>query len=564
LSPERPWPVVVATIPVGRVEPFTDPGEIKTAVADLAEVVVMPTNNISRTFASEMPDLTQVYGGVGRVYPVDLGWITEPTRSKLRFAYSEKHRRRATDLLIGDALAAALDAGLVEPPTGPDVRECSGRVQRIIDSRAMVRLDDGSLATVWEELTIPGVPLRCLLVVGQRVTGCYDPGSRRLDIRGPLRFTGPAGALAAVLTAYDIGDVVLADVASVGDRALGLRLLPDLITEVTRDAITSNPSDRLTDLFRVGEVVTCRVASLDPLRLRLDDIDDEEKPRRALSLLPNGPPWLSLDEPVPGPAGPPAGGAATVVPRQAIPYWQLRPDPVGPAAPDATEADGEGQSEAERQAAHVARLSAELAAERAGRKALAAELEIMRDRAEHLEADLARVTRSRERYQSQYRDAHLARQNLRKQLRVVRGQNAQKPHSDEPVFLSPEEQFRYEVYREWAERIPAGDKAGRPLRDYRLAPGFLDSIEQVEGVSRAKVVAVVVEVVTDLVKDVDSRRLHTLRDGAGGPSLRRADGAICWRVALKRETPAAARLHYWRLGDTFEFSRAVVHDDYRP
>ncbi|MEU4641054.1 hypothetical protein [Micromonospora sp. NPDC023814] len=47
-------------------------------------------------------------------------------------------------------------------------------------------------------------------------------------------------------------------------------------------------------------------------------------------------------------------------------------------------------------------------------------------------------------------------------------------------------------------------------------------------------------------------------------NVRRPDGAICWRVALQRESAVARRLHYWRTHDGYEFSRGAGHDDYRP
>ena len=83
--------------------------------------------------------------------------------------------------------------------------------------------------------------------------------------------------------------------------------------------------------------------------------------------------------------------------------------------------------------------------------------------------------------------------------------------------------------------------------------------------SRAKIVSVVVEVLTDQVQHLAGRDVHQLRaGGAGSPYVRRSDGAACWRVALQRESAAARRLHYWRTRSGYEFSRVVIHDDYRP
>jgi hypothetical protein len=565
----RLWPIVVLTIPSGQRDPFGDPDEIKDAVGDLAEVVLMPTSDVSWAFSHEMPSATQVYGGAGRVYPVDHGWVVDPTRSRLRFAYSQQDRRRITDQLIHDALEAALAAGLLEPRTGPRLHQRSGKVQGVIGSRALVTLDDMSVATVWEELTVPGVTLGRLLVRGQRVTGAYDAVSRRLDLRGGLRFTDAASASTALVEAYQVGDVVLADVAGVSDDAVRLRLLPGVEVDVARDAVTSNTNDTLHGLFTAGEIVTSRVVATEPLRLRLDDVDDEETPKTAPSLLPGGPPWLRLPVPDPQPSAIPAARPPVTTPSPPMvtvlaprrptpldlaPRGQIQvPRPVAPPSVDGADR------------ARVTHLSNELTAERATREALAKDLEGLRDRAGQLEDELAHATRVIEQLQTRYRTADLARQRAVKQLRSAHGRIDHAMKMDGQAFLNAEDQFRFEVYCEWVRRIPAAEKASKPLAEYVLAPGFLESVDELEGISRAKIVAVVVEVLTDQAQYLAGRDVHQLRTGGGGsPYVRRPDGATCWRVALQRDSAAARRLHYWRTPDGYEFSRVALHDDYRP
>lgn len=572
----RRWPVVVLTIAGGHDEPFGDPQEIKEAVGDLAEVVLMPTSDISWAFSREMPSMTQVYGGAGRVYPVDHGWVNTPARSRLRFAYSPQDRRRITDQLINDALEAALAAGLVEARTSPGVRQRSGTVQGVIGSRALITLDDGTPATVWEELTVPGVALDRVVAKGQSVVGVYDPVSRRLDLRGALRYTDAASAEAAVARAYQVGDVVLADVATVADDAVGLRLLPGLTVEVAGDAVTSNPNDTLRGLFTVGEIVVCRIASIEPLRLRLDDVDDEEAPKPAPSLLAGGPPWLCLPDlqppevavirpPVsaPGPPVVPEPPLSDVTPRRPTPLDLARRHRAPVPRPPLDGHPAGVSVEVER--VTVEELSNELAAERATRKGLADELARLRERAAALEDELTTATRRIKRLQTCYRRADLARQRADKELKVLQSRVEQPPEGANPAFLDPEEQFRHEVYLEWARRIPAAEKARKPPADYVLGPDFLRSLDDVQGISRSKVVAVVVEVVTDQVQHLAGRDLHQLRMGSvGNPYVSRDDGATCWRVALQRESAAARRLHYWHTRDGYELSRVVLHDDYRP
>ncbi|MET9300651.1 hypothetical protein ABZX66_15120 [Micromonospora aurantiaca] len=541
------------TIPAGYDQPFGDPDEIKQAVGDLAEVVLMPTSDVSWAFSRVMPTMTQVYGGAGRVYPVDHAWVSDPGRSRLRFAYSPDDRKRITDQLISDALQAAMAAGLVEPRPRSESQQRSGRVQGVIGSRALVTLEDMSAATVWEELTLPGVTLDQVLVKGQSVAGSYDRDSRRLDVRAALRFTDLASALEGVNEAYETGDVVLAEVAAVTDDAVTVRLLPGLAVEVGREAVTTNPIDTLSGLFSVGEIVTGRLVALEPLRMRLDDVDDQERPKPAPSLLPGGPPWLRPPAPQPSAAAapptpapppsttPPKPLVRSTAPRQPTPSdlaRQLAP----PQQPVLTRP---AEAVSAREQARVLHLSNELAAERATRKALADELTGLRARAADLEAELTQATRSIGQLQTRYRGADLARQRLVKQLKSAQSRADQPAAAEGPLFLDPEDQFRYEVTCEWAQRVPAVEKATKPLATYVVAPGFLDSIQQMEGISREKVVAVVVEVLTGQAQHIAGRDVHQLRSGsAGSPYVRRADGATCWRVALQRESAAARRLHY--------------------
>ena len=401
----------------------------------------------------------------------------------MRFAYSQQDRGRITDQLINDALEAALAAGLVEPRSRPGVQQRSGQVQGVIGSRALVTLSDMSMATVWEELTVPGVTLDRVLVRGQAVSGSYDPGSRRLDLRGALRFTDPASVQAAIAEAYQVGDVILADVAAVTDDAVSVRLLPGLTVEVGRNAVTTNPNDALSGLFSLGEVVACRVVAAEPLRLRLDDVDDEETPKPAPSLLPGGPPWLRLPEPDPQPPVTAAVRPPVVAPRQPVvpEVVPRRPTPLdlarrggmpvpktGVPKQAAEPVDGVPVGEWTR----LVQVSNELAAERATRKALADELADLRARAAQLEAEVAQATRSIEQLQTRYRSADLARQRAVRQLKSAQSRAEQPSSAAGPAFLDPEDQFRHEVTCEWVQRIPAAEKASKPLATYQLAPGL--------------------------------------------------------------------------------------------
>jgi hypothetical protein len=197
----------------------------------------------------------------------------------------------------------------------------------------------------------------------------------------------------------------------------------------------------------------------------------------------------------------------------------------------------------------------------------------LRRAARHPESDprddlIVKLERDLKALQDRYATVDRARQVAVKKLKSLKGGNGggESELSVEGLFLDTEDQFRFEVDLEWALRIPAADKPKRSLAGYMIGPAFLASLDEVKGVNRAKVVSVVVEVLTGLAMELPGRDLHPLRVSEVGvaAAVTRADGATCWRVALQQSTPQAARLHFWRLGEWHELSRVVRHDDFRP
>ncbi|MFC4630815.1 hypothetical protein ACFO6V_21395 [Promicromonospora alba] len=299
--PGRNQPVVVISTPAGRDVPYVDPKRVLDDVAGLAEVVVIPTGDVSWAFSSGMPPDTQVYGGASRVYGTDLEWVHHPRRSPLHFAYSADEDERVRERLVGDVMRFAVRAGIVGAPrSAPDAATTEGKVLGVLGTRALISTEDGGQATVAEELVFSDVALARVLAPGMRVTGVLDPARRLLDIRGMLP---DADALRRVVNAtYRVGHVVLGRVEVVEPDAVRIALAPGVVVRVRRAEITGNDLDLLSDLFTPGEVVAARrvPAPLDGLALRLDDVDEtEDEPVPAIALLADGPPWLEPPPPLP-------------------------------------------------------------------------------------------------------------------------------------------------------------------------------------------------------------------------------------------------------------------------
>jgi len=510
-----------------------------------------------------------------------VAWVHDPYVSPLRFAYGSADAKTSTERLISDALHMANQAGLLARAR-PRSTILSGTVKVLVDTRAVVRLDRGDLVSVHAELTCPGVPLERVLTVEMPVSGSFDEQSKRLDIREALRSADEC------LSTYQLGQVVLARVQRVTASAAQLQLHPESAVSVTVADVSSNPLDRLTDLMSDGEVVVARLVAVTPEpRVSLLDIDDEDAPAEAPSLLPGGPPWLvpadllstteEPDEPVQQTA-PSRSEATTEAPEPGSITTSSRAEP--PAVVRApSPADLAGRRSAAGAATPQVRgkairdLARSLESSRAAEQRARRQEEEARQRAEALEQELMMVTARAQNLQDQLTSARNKLERQRAQLRLARRQprRAARPRRPEEqaqrYFLDPEEQFLFEVHQSWVRRIPASEKHDRPLGDPRIGPHFLATLDRIEGVDRAKVVDVVVEILTNLVHELNGREVHQLREGSMGnaPAVTRDDGATCWRVALQVNSPAARRLHFWRLPDSsIELSRVVTHDDMNP
>lgn len=580
LSEERERPVVVVSVPREHERSHIDADRVAREVGELADVVVLATQEAAWGLTRKLPEGSQVYGGAARVYPVGSAWAQAPKLAPLTRAYSEEDTEPATRQLVSDALAV-VGRDRVEGPPAPEHRPAWGTVSQLVaPSRALVRLDDGEVASVMAELTVEGVPIDGIVSVGQRVQGLHDPANRLLDLRESLV------SVPVAVAGIERGDVIPVRVARVADDEVEVLLHPALARSVPRDRVTSNPADSLRSLFSEGEVVAARVAWIEEglPQLRLDDVDDDEPVVDAPALLPWGPPWLSLPE-LPGPfASPSAGASASRTEVGADGEGWTSPSGESATAPGETSgeaaerADEPEQPVPERRSAArtlsltVDALRAALRKESARLQASERERDEATLRARELDAELQEVreelrsTRTRLRNQIQQLDKE--REARRADRRGARPARTEKAVDAGPAFLDPEDQWRHEVYLAWVERIPASDKALRPLPEkWLVGPRFLDSLSGLEGVSREKVAAVVVEVLTGLAKDLPGRDLHRLRTGVAGnsPAVTREDGAVAWRAALQRETPSARRLHYWELpGGLVELSRVVAHDDTEP
>ena len=519
---DRKRPAIVVSIAAGRAEPFVDVDELEQAVQGLCDVYLLPTGPASWAFTNELPDGRQVYGGASRVYSTDLAWIEDQYRSPLRFAYGLEDRKRVTDLLIGDALDAAHSSA----PTGSVASEqslpASGEVIGVIGGRALVRLDSGGSglpAVVHPELVTAGVAAENMFTAGQQVGGRWDPHSNRLDVARSVQ--RPEVAFAGV----SVGDALLARASDVTRDQVHLAVYPGLEIVVPVGELTDSATADARRLVTKGEVLPVWVLATShgiPSQVAVLEPDDAAD-ALPVSILQGGPPWLTATPPLDEDAHP----VAEEAPAETL------------GAPG--EAGGEG-------------IAADLLAENQGLRGRIAELERQLDRTERERAS-ART------------DLRAAKQQLKKAAKESDGARSLRARTGSNLFADPVDQFKHEVYVSWAERTTPDDKEAYPKAQLHIGSGFLTTLDAVEGVDRGKVVDVVTEIITGRADNMPGRDMHQLRTGAGAndPTVTRADGATCWRVALQKGTPSARRLHFWRLVDgSIELSTVRLHDDMTP
>ncbi len=283
--PGRTRPTVVVTMARGATRPYIDADRLATELSGLADVYLISDAAASWAFSRGMPELTQVYGGAGRVYPTGLEWVHDLRRSRLRFAYSAAEGITTTERLLEDGLKAAASAGLLALPMGSSSRAVLPEVSGVVSgcpnpSQAMVSLTDGRYATIQ-------VGLLCGCAFGTSFRAGYaGSGSvrRELPQAGCVRH-----ARLARRTAGRGGgrEVLLACVQSVGSASCQVALLPGISASVPRARVTDDSTEDLRDLLSVGEVVPVRVGS-GGSSLSIVDVD-EDAPVRSLAVLPGGP-----------------------------------------------------------------------------------------------------------------------------------------------------------------------------------------------------------------------------------------------------------------------------------
>ena len=601
LHPQRERPaVVVSTTKNG---PLIDPAALAKRLGTGVDVYLLANAALAYELQDALPPDTSVYGGAARCYPPGTGWTKNSATSMDRLAYTDEQGRVAIELLADDVADMDQTPVKVTSSSAPRViaaTEVEGTVSVILEpDGVLVKLDDG-IARIDTSVLAPGISPALLFSAGQK-------------LRGTIRDN---------LMSITSGIHTPAEAAEHAAKGL---IVPALVASVKAVTLFPGLSVRHASGAPVGAVVAVRVdlsGKADGKAWKLSTVTDPETVTEALPFIVGGDPWIRWDPTAAVPEAAPEAPAETLAP---VPERVPTPSPSAtkpgpppaPAAPVVPAAPAAIVSEP---------TSAPVAHAHASVDEVFTALDTVRTRFEHLSGENMRLTReletlrleastrsevpvpspafggaelerlrvrvallTRERaemVEDHGRDmadadglavenARLlhANETLREQNRTERTRAARARQlsrditdaaDDSPLFADAGDQFRHEVYLEWATRIPAGSKAETPLAEYGFVNGFLKDVADIQGVDRSKIVAVAVEVLTGLADSMPGRDMHRLRAGLPGASnfVEHPDYGTAWRVALQIRTASARRMHFWRGNDgKILFAAVGVHDD---
>ena len=546
---DRTTPICVLTAPPAtKLEDFDL--SAFDEVAGHCELHLIDNPDLTRRMADKLQPAGAVYGGACRVYPMGFSKKSDPYEIPIRYITNTTGIAE----LIADVWANA-ELSSYKAEKLAKSRPASGKVKAFFDARAMVTLDSGGLATIRQELSYPGVPLEWVFKVGDKVTGSLDLEDNVLIPSGSQQ------SIEDVVAAVGLGNVTLGLVTEV-DRQVGkIKLLPNLEIQITRPEISHNERDLVEDLLGVGEVVLVRLYrhAEGKIKLRMDDIDDDEVVYPALALTQNGEPWLREDRDIP--IANPEQEQPEFVETEFEPVEAPEePAPVTASQPVMTPSSADNN----------ARALAEFTAKQ------------YRLKLDEANQKLRTTTNALNDAKRKWLDAARELESIRLTQRTEKRKVTKEKRANERArsttwsrrerFDNDTEWFNEELRRAWIGRYSPSERRDLYILDeskFTYGSKFFESLKESvpdeDGIRKA--VRAILDIVTLRENDARLHNVHPLREAenASPESVTRAENAEPLRAYIEESTSQARRLHFWKITSrTFELSRVVMHDDYKP
>jgi len=561
---DRKLPIVVVTGNLLDHTPLVDLEELAQEVGTLCELMFISNPDLTRELAALLPDNAGVFGGAVRIYRADFHEDPAPKRAKLFNLRDVAHAQARMPKILEEVWAAAHAAGGLIKIEQRAV-SAKARVKMFMgDSRVFVELENGKLATIQQEMVMPDVPLEWAFSIGQELLGVYDD---ELKIFIPNQVASSSEDLAQH---FGLNSVTLGLVKDADRQNATIAVLPNLVFEVPKADITGNPLDVISSYLDIGDVVSVRIYRhpQGKIRLRMNDIDDDELVLEALAILPGGEPWLLEGRDVPWQVVDPPTLEIPVIIEELIeevavvtelPGQLTRPIP-GPGI----------------QRAFISEVSEAVKVKPGDTQSLKVMGEtIRRQQAQNERLVAERVFANAEFSQEKFRRLELVREfnklkldmaELRKAKRAQQS-NKSSTFSRRNRFASDSDWLHEELRRAWIGRYTAQERSDSyrlRLEKFSFSAEFCDSVKEprLDEDEIRKVVRLMVDLVTGRNAAERKHTVHELFDGLGGAQRSREDGALCWRVHIENGSPQAKRLHYWEKRDGFiEFGWVANHDN---
>ena len=565
-NPLRKRPICVVTIAISEEAPGFDLDYLEDEAGEVADFYLMKTGDLTREFMTGMPDNTQAYGGAARAYPID--FAATRSASQLRYPIPPVQLKKATAALISDLWAYANAAGLIAKPSAHLKPELVA-VEAIYDGAvAVLKRANGERVSLRAEAAFPGIPLDRVISKGQKLEGVYDPENKA------FAFASQNPSVDDIVRHYGFGTVTLGLIRYTDRKTAKVAIHPNVEFEVAKKEITGNERDVISDYLKVGQVYAFRIYR-DPqghVRLRCDDIDDDEPVAPALSLLPGSGPWLEeglgivADEE-------PQEVEDLVVSELNLPTTQDFELAVKAAVDKAMAELAASTPAAERSKAETRLMSENQFFVNAMRgQVLAANAQAQRakEEADAIANERNSLARENQNLRESNRTLGAEVSELRKAKRSAANRSDRNPWDSRGQFETAEEWLKEEVRRAWIDTFkPADRKAyNLDLSNWSFGSHFFEEFTEAnfDDTKVRKIIRTVVELVSTRNSVPGGTESHPLTDNFRG-QIRREGGAAAGgacRMYVEENTPQAMRLHYWKLDKGgFELNGIEIHDTFK-
>jgi len=550
---DRSKPVCVVSTPFGNPNSAFDLEELERQAGDLASIYLIPTGDLTIALANELSTKVAVFNGAAKVIPADWQDAIEIPRT---FYCNEKFQGRDTQILI-DHIWKFADEKDLEKYLHVKTKTASATVSGFFGARAFVKLDDGTLATIRQELSTPGYPMEWVLSINQKISGKLNETERLFlpDIREE--------SLSSLVETYGFGNLVPVLIKSTERKTGVATLFPGIDIPFELAEISGNDLDLVTDFLSPGQVFAMRIYRdhQGRTRLKMNDIEDDEVAVKAVSVFEDGLPWLVEDRDIPieteeiedtpeliqtEPELELVEEIVTEIPKPHPGNYHAPTTKPVPVLTGRTEDQWRGYAKGLE--ATITGLKLQL------KQAIEGERAALRQ-VSALKTQIGELSRS---------NAKSRRNSAAKDL------NKSTTRSRQDRWDNTEDWFNEELRRVWISRYKQSEREQKYPIDhskFSYGPDFFETVfdKDLTEDELRKAVRVIVDIVTGREADARQNSVHPLRESESpsASTRSRADGATAWRASVEQNTPQARRLHFWKLpNNNIELAKIVRHDDF--